>query len=119
MKHQLIELLKKVNDGASSAPTMVDKLVHQYQMMSITFAICFFVLLLITVVLIFLSVKAYKNGNTILKDNSWNDGEPTIIAVFLWFGLGMLVIFSLYGTFYYLTGAVAPDWAMLNSLVNG
>ncbi len=118
MKHQLIELLKKVNDGASSAPTMINKLIHQYQMMSITFTVCFFALLLITVALIFLSVKAYKNGNTILKDDAWND-EPTIIAILLWCGLGILVIISLCGTFYYLAGAVAPDWAIINSLVNG
>lgn len=119
MKHQLIELLKKVNDGASNAPTMVNNLIHQYQMMSITFTIFFFVLLLATMVFIFLSVKAYKNGNTILKDNSWNDGEPTIIAVLLWGVLGILVLLSLFEIFYYLVGAVAPDWAMLNSLVNG
>lgn len=122
MKHQLIGLLKKVNDGASNAPTMVNNLIHQYQMMSIALTLAFFVLTLTAIIVLVISIKACnkskaeENENSILYDSMTE--EPSLIAVLLWCGLATLIIVGIIGTFYHLVGAVAPDWSIINSLIN-
>lgn len=58
MKGQLIELLKKANDGISAGPSVIKELTREYQMAHIGYLMASVILLIISTSILYKSLKA-------------------------------------------------------------
>lgn len=129
MKHQLIELLKKANEGASATPAMLKQLIQQYQVAHIVYLIAGLLCIFIAVgILIWVlkqhSLKKDWTLNYVSNLDIQSAKEKTIVAgysglyqniiadliIFIVFFV-MLVIISI-------GPSLAPAWYMIKDLTN-
>jgi uncharacterized membrane protein len=120
MKHQLIELLKKANEGVSATPSVIKELVREYQMSSIGYLIFGVLLLAIaTIGLIFL-LKGFTDKKEWAAtynsyDNSYSVTPLFVISVSI---SGTLVLVGIIVILCKIGPAFAPAWYMIESLTN-
>lgn len=122
MKHQLIELLKKANEGDSATPSMLKTLIQQYQMAQIGYLIFSTVLFIIFAFLLLWALRQrYLKKDWTVRIVHYN----TIPDKFVDSGLFTTVLMSLIGlnvvsllvSFLSIGPALAPTWYMIKDLI--
>jgi uncharacterized membrane protein len=120
MKHQLIELLKKANEGVSATPNVIKELIREYQMASIGYLVFGVLLLAIaTIGLIFL-LKGFADKKEWAAehhtyDNSYSVTTLLVTSVCI---SGTLVLIGIIIVLCKIGPAFAPAWYMIESLMN-
>ncbi|MBZ2406133.1 hypothetical protein [Liquorilactobacillus hordei] len=122
MKGQLIELLKKANDGISAGPSVIKELTREYQMAHIGYLMASVILLVISSIILYKSLKAVsqkKSWTVRVAQYDYIPDEAGLSEMGYW-----IIILSISATCSSLVlialnmgPAFAPSWYMLKDLI--
>lgn len=122
MEEQLIELLKKANDGISAGPSVIKELTREYQMAHIGYLMASVILLVISSIILYKSLKAVsqkKSWTVRVTQYDYIPDKAGLSEMGYWIIIlsNCALCSSLVFTALNIGPAFAPSWYMLKDLI--